>query len=114
MLQITEEVAENMISYIEKTGALLDETRLAKEAAAKDAPSTVDLLIKRGFLQPTMREAAVVALQDPVKAQASLRKIAEASYTPPLALGRAESTKVAGSDTMKESDRAYYTKLGMM
>jgi len=114
MLQIADEVAKNMIDYIEKTGALLDETRLSKEAAAKDAPATVDLLIKRGFLQPTMREAAVVALQDPVKAQASLRKIAEASYTPPPALGRAESEKEAGSDTMKESDRVYYAKLGVL
>jgi len=113
---LPDEVVTKVVDYIEKSGAALDEVRLAKEAAAQDAPKTVELLIKKGFLQPAMRESAVIALQDPVKAQASLRKIAEAAFTPPPVLGRPTAEKTADGlpANMKESDRAYYAGLGLL
>jgi len=112
-MQLPDEVVTQIVDYIEKTGSALEEVRLSKEAAAKESPGTVDLLIKKGFLQPAMRASAINALQDPVKAQASLRKIAEAAFTPPPVLGKPVAEKVAGTQ-MKESDRAYYTKLGLL
>lgn len=105
---------EDVVSYIEKTSALLGEVAMKKQAAAQRAPEVVDVLIKRGFLEARDRARAIVAIQDPVKAMESLKKTAEQSFVPPPTIGRpAQEKHAAGKGTKSEADLAFERGIGL-
>jgi len=109
------ELLKNMVDYIEKTGSLLNEVAMQKQAAAQQIPDVVDALIKRGFLERKDRERAVVALRDPVKALASLKKTAESFHKEPPTLGGPAVVKKASgaSSSGSEADAAFLRGIGL-
>lgn len=109
------ETCERVVDYIETADQLLHKAAEDQARWAKDVPLVVDTLIKRGFVEETMRQTATANLiADPVKALTTLRKTAEAAYVPPPMMGKVELPvkEAAGQPKEKASDVAWKRALG--
>jgi hypothetical protein len=69
-------VEKKYVEYVKATQPLLAKAAELERSIANKAPSTVDALIKAGFLLENQRSQAIVSLQDPLRALESLEKTA--------------------------------------
>ena len=121
-MQVPAEKIQKMVSYIEKTQPIIEKAAQIEAEVAKLAPTVVDILIKRGALELSQRDRAVVNIQNPVRALESLRKLAEEDpkSSKPESMGEPAGTaKVAsagGNGTegkLSEADRAFLASFGL-
>ena len=106
-------VLQDMMAFIEKSSALLEETGRVQAELHRRAPALADTLVKAGLLDAKSRDAAVDKLQKPLQIMESLQKTAEyVTQTVPSMGAPDNSSRGSERPTMKESDRAYYARLG--
>lgn len=106
-------VLQDMMAFIEKSSALLEETGRVQAELHRRAPALADTLIKAGLLDAKSRDAAVDKLQKPLQIMESLQKTAEyVTQTVPSMGAPDNSSHGSERPAMKESDRAYYARLG--
>lgn len=115
-MEVPNEVLQDMLTYVEKSSALLEETGRVQVELNKRAPTLADSLIKAGLLDTKSRSAAITKLQEPVSLMESLQKTAEFISDQPVprmgeAVKEADGKKEQVTN-VKESDRAYFARLG--
>lgn len=121
-MEVNVENMQRMVEYVAETQPLLQKQAEVQAQLSKMAPAVVDELIKQGFVDSSIRDKAIVNLNDPVRVLDTLYKLAAAVKTAqPAALqsmGRTHESKTAGAVTtavnkpMKESDRVFYERFG--
>jgi len=107
-------VLQDMMTFIEKSSALLEETGRVQVEMHRRAPALADTLVKAGLLDAKSRDVAISKLQEPLQVMESLQKTAEHVTQMVPSIGAPDTTS-QGSEkpaSMKESDRAYYSRLG--
>lgn len=103
---------------------LIQKAAETEAKVAEKVPGLVDDLIKRGFLEPEIRDAAVKNLQDPIRLVDAMSKLAaiqskptekSASASVP-SMGAPEMSKVAANTgkPMKESDRVFLERFNLL
>lgn len=125
-MEVSAEFLQGVVSYVEKTEALIEKAASVEYEVASRAPAVVDTLIKAGMLDAENRSVAIENVRDPLKVQESLRKVAAlmaknaaASKTDTMGSGSSGHSKSAGaSDTpskggMRESDRIFLERFGL-
>jgi hypothetical protein len=113
---------QKVVEYVAESQPLLQKHAEVQAQVAATVPAVVDELIKQGFVDASIREKAIVNLQDPLRALDTLKKLAAAVKTSqpaaPAAMGRTHENKTAGASAsasgkpMKESDRIFYERFG--
>jgi len=118
-MEVPDQVLQDMLTYVEKSSALLEETGRVQVEMHRRAPALADSLVKAGLLDANAREAAILKLQGPVSVMESLQKTAEfiGSQTvtrmgEPANKEASDTSRRDASNNVKESDRAYYARLG--
>jgi hypothetical protein len=116
-MEVPEQVLQDMLTYVEKSSALLEETGRVQVEMHRRAPALADSLVKAGLLDSNAREAAIQKLQEPISVMESLQKTAEFINQSVPRMGEpankeASDNKKDTNVNIKESDRAYYARLG--
>ena len=115
-MDVPNEVLQDMLTYVEKSSALLEESGRVHVEMQKRAPDLAEALVKAGLLDEKSRFAAVAKLQEPLTLMDSLQKTAEhVSESVPSMGGpskEADDKTLDNKASIKESDRAYYARLG--
>lgn len=103
---------------------LIQKAAETEAKVAEKVPGLVDDLIKRGFLEPEIREAAVKNLQDPSRLIDAMSKLAAIQGKPTEksaaaavpSMGAPETSKTASSHEkpVKESDMVFLKGFGLM
>jgi polyhydroxyalkanoate synthesis regulator phasin len=119
---VSDQFLEGVIDYVEQTSKILEKQASVDAEIAKRAPSVVDTLIKRGFINENQRANATEAVRDPLKVLESLQKTAEAVAqrdAAPPALGKAAAIKDAAvpsnskiSQEREAADRRFVRAMG--
>ena len=121
-MDVKQEDMLEMVNFIEQMQPVIKKAEAADALAdqvSKMAPETADLLIKNGHVAQESREVAISNLQNPAKLHECIRKLASvamAKAAAPAPMG-GPSTPITTNGTekpMKESDRVYYQRLGIM
>jgi hypothetical protein len=113
MPKVSDKYLNNLVDFVEGTGAVLSKVAEQEEKIASFGPAVVDALIKQGCISKESRADAIAATRDPIKVLESLKttaeylgtkraQIKEASDEKPLKMGEGQADgieKVAARDT---------------
>ena len=121
-MEVKQEDMLEMVNFIESMKPVIEKAASADAQAdqiSKLAPETADLLIKSGHVAPESRDVAISNLQNPSKLHECIRKLASApmakAAAPASMGGPATPVSTTGSEKpMKESDRVYFQRLGLL
>lgn len=102
---------QKMVEYIEQTQPLIKKQAAAEDSVKNAVPTLVDSLVKRGWLEATLRDKAIASFQDPLALINSFKKVAEAKneQSAPAPIGKSASANKTGNDdsvTVKKSSEA--------
>lgn len=122
-MEIDPNVLQESVDFIAEAQPLLQKAAETEAAVAAAVPELVDNLIKRGFVEASVRDTAIKNMQDPLRLISAMNKLAEiqtrekaAAAPAPATLGAAEvsNSKTAGSgqSKMKESDKVFLSRFG--
>lgn len=101
---------QGFVSFIEKSGKLLEQAGQEQAQVKEAAPIVVDTLVKQGLLDEGQKTAATEALATShAKALESLRRTA--THVRPYSLGAGEE-KSASADGVSGKDRKFLGALG--
>lgn len=124
-MEVDPNVLQESVDYIAEAQPILQKVAETESKVAALAPTVVDALIKAGHVDAEIREKAIQNLQDPVKALEALSKLAavktteKAASAPPSmgsaqSSGKSASAAVNGTGKMKESDRVFFERFGLL
>lgn len=118
-------VIKEAVEFTAEAQPILQKAAETEAQVAAKVPALVDNLIKRGFIEPEIRESAVKNLQDPLRLIDAMDKLAaiqtkpttekSAAVVPSMGAPDATTkTASAGGKPMKESDMAFLRGFGLL
>ncbi len=113
-----------MVEYIEQTQPMIKKQAAAEDSLKSAVPALVDTLIKRGWLEPTLRDKAINSFQDPLALITSFKKVAESKIDQPApaTIGKSANTTVKSASDYEststkktsEADRKFLEAFGLV
>lgn len=117
-------VTKEAMEFTAEAMPLLQKAAETEAQVAAKIPALVDDLIKRGFIEATIRESAVKNLQDPLRLIDAMGKLAALQTKPATeksagalpSMGSPERAKTASANEkpMKESDKVFLERFGLL
>ena len=127
-VEIDSTVLDGLVDFVEQSVGYASKQAETEAAVAERGPQVVDTLISNGFVNADKKQAALRAVQDPLKVLESLEKTARAKVAKavvsaaPETLGEGGEVKEAGvndagpgggdSPDMQHVNRRFMTAMG--
>ena len=111
MVQVPATMLQRFVSFIEKSGALLESVQREGEQAKEAAPAAAEMLVKQGLLDESQKAAAVEALGGShAKAVETLRRTA--SHVAMPSMGSGEEKQASVTTPLSEADARFVKAMG--
>lgn len=112
MVQVPATLLQRFVSFIEKSGALLESVQREGEQAKEAAPAAAEMLAKQGLIDESQKAAAAEALGGShAKAVETLRRTA--SHVAPASMGSGEEKQASAKSTpLSEADAKFVRAMG--
>jgi hypothetical protein len=114
-VRVDSKLLTDSAAFIQKTSEAFKKLAARQEGIEKSASDVVDVMIDKGLVESTEKEAAIEALQDHSRALESLKRVSQRVAEIP-AMGNTEKTASGYDDpraALPESERRFLDNLGL-
>jgi len=106
MVQVPATMLQRFVSFIEKSGALLEQVQREGTQAKEAAPAAVEVLCKQGLIDASQKAAAIEALGgNHAKAVETLRRTASHVALTPMGTGEEKRASVKSTPVSEANER---------